>query len=399
MTILAFMLFAITFHTDFEAGSLGKVERVSNTHFRCAVKGEADHDGRNRQASWYYFRIDGGAGRELTIDLTDLAGEYNYRPGAHAVTKDTRPVYSYDGKAWRHFETAEWDEKAVELRLRFKPEKSPVWIAHVPPYTNRDLEDLLRSVAGSPWLKSESIGRSAGGRDILLLTVTGPKTPDANKKTIWLMARQHAWESGTSLVAEGALRFLLSDDPTAAGIRSSAIFKILPMADPDGVARGGVRYNANGYDLNRNWDVVDPKTMPEITAERKAILDWVDSGRHIDLFLALHNTESEDYVEGPIEAGGAQVRALAARFQKLLDETGFFHSPKGPRNAGATTTPGMKGRMTVNQGLFHDRRIPAFLMEQMVQWNPRLGRLPTVQDRLDFGAALARVLTAASTIM
>jgi hypothetical protein len=139
--------------------------------------------------------------------------------------------------------------------------------------------------------------------------------------------------------------------------------------------------------------------MPEITAQRKAILDWVDSGRHIDLFLALHNTESEDYVEGPIEAGGAQVRALAARFQKLLDETGFFHSPKGPRNAGATTTPGMKGRMTVNQGLFHDRRIPAFLMEQMVRWNPRLGRLPTVQDRLDFGAALARVLAAASTIM
>jgi hypothetical protein len=65
-----------------------------------------------------------------------------------------------------------------------------------------------------------------------------------------------------------------------------------------------VRFNANGYDLNRNWDAVDPRRMPEIAAQRKAILDWVDSGRRIDFFLTLHNTESEDYIAGPLSAGG-----------------------------------------------------------------------------------------------
>ena len=63
-----------------------------------------------------------------------------------------------------------------------------------------------------------------------------------------------------------------------------------------------MRFNANGYDLNRNWDTVDPRRMPEIAAQRKAILDWVDSGRRIDFFLTLHNTESEDYVAGPLSA-------------------------------------------------------------------------------------------------
>jgi hypothetical protein len=55
----------------------------------------------------------------------------------------------------------------------------------------------------------------------------------------------------------------------------------------------------------------------------------------------------------------------------------------------------MKGRMTVNQGLWAERKIPAFLMELMVDRNQKLGREPTVGDRLEFGAALIRAMAAA----
>ena len=271
--MFALLLLAITFHTNFEAGNLGKVEQVSPAHFRCAVQGEADQDKRNRQASWYYFRLDGARGRQVTIDLVDLVGEYNYKAGTHPVSGKTCPVYSEDRKTWKHFsdENVEWDEQAMSLRLRFTPRADRIWIAHVPPYTTRDLQQLLTQFSKSPWLKREVVGKTVGGRDMLLLTVTNPKVADDQKRVIWLMARQHAWESPTSWVAEGALRFLLSSDAAAARIRDTAIFKIFPMADPDGVARGGVRFNANGYDLNRNWDAVDPKLMPEIAAQRKAI--------------------------------------------------------------------------------------------------------------------------------
>jgi len=44
----------ISFHADFEDGALGQIERVSDAHFRCGVKGESDQDGRNRQANWYH---------------------------------------------------------------------------------------------------------------------------------------------------------------------------------------------------------------------------------------------------------------------------------------------------------------------------------------------------------
>ena len=114
----------ISVHSDFEGGALGKIERVSETHFRCGVKGESDQDGRNRQANWYYFRVDGGKGQSLMIDLIDLPGEYNYRPNRGAVTSYTLPWYSEDNQHWRQIETAEYQADTPLLRIRLTPRKS-----------------------------------------------------------------------------------------------------------------------------------------------------------------------------------------------------------------------------------------------------------------------------------
>ena len=258
----------------------------------------------------------------------------------------------------------------------------------------RDLARLLAASGGSPYLHAEVVGKTVEGRDMLLLTVTNPSVSDANKKVLWLMARQHAWEAGTSWVAEGALRFLLSSDPRAGRIRDEAVFKIFPMADPDGVARGGVRFNEHGYDLNRNWDTLDAKLMPEIAAQHKAMLDWIAGGRRIDLFLTMHNTDGE-YLAGPLSAGSPQVQESVKRFFELLVANTSFNGPL--RDAGLSTTPGMPGRMTVNQGLFHDFKIPATGMEQTVEFDSKLGRIPTAEDHLAFGAGLVRCMWAAVT--
>ena len=375
--------FATSIQTSFEGGRLGKIEKLGETHFRVHVAGEADQDKRNRQANWYYFRLDNAAGREVIVDLASLPGEYNYVANRGAVTEDTLPVFSYDQRTWKHFDKVEYDAQIPRLRLRFTPAAHPVWIAHVPPYTNQDLARLLREFARHPHLERAVIGKSAEGRELLLLTVTNPAVAAENKKVIWLMFRQHSWEAGSSWAGEGALRFLLS--PGAASIRDAAIVKIFPMCDPDGVARGGVRFNVHGYDLNRNWDAVDAKLMPEIAAQRKAVLDWVDAGRRLDVFLSLHNTETAEYLEGP-------PGPLRDRLFRLLAETTSFHPSRPPSESGVSTTPGRKGRMTVVQGLHNDRKIPAFLIEQRIAFNRKLGRLPTIDDRLKFGGELVQAL-------
>ena len=56
------LLAAITINWDFEGGILRKAEAISPVHFRCSLAGQTDQDGRNRQANWYYFRVDGARG-------------------------------------------------------------------------------------------------------------------------------------------------------------------------------------------------------------------------------------------------------------------------------------------------------------------------------------------------
>jgi hypothetical protein len=386
----------ISIRADFEGGALGKIVRMAEAHFRCGVKGESDQDGRNRQANWYYFRVDGAKGQALTLDLIDLPGEYDYRPNRGAVTGETLPWYSEDNQHWRPIETSEYHADTPLLRIRLRPRANKIWIAHVPPYANQKLQRLLDEFKRHPDLRQQIVGRTVQGRAMLLLTITAESEPVTHKKVIWLMFRQHSWEAGSSWACEGALRFLLSADPVAVQMRRTAVFKIFPLCDPDGVARGGVRFNAHGFDLNRNWDAVDETKMPEIAAQRKAILDWVDSGRHVDMFVSLHNTETAEYLEGPPDADG-RYSALTQQLFKLLSESQTFAPTGPPRAAEASTTPGRPGRMTVIQGLYKDRQLPAFLIEQRITGHPKLGRQPTPEDRLQFGADLARAMWKAVT--
>ena len=48
----------VTFSTAFEGGSLGRIEKLSETTFRVHVLGQQDERGRNRAATWYCFRMD-----------------------------------------------------------------------------------------------------------------------------------------------------------------------------------------------------------------------------------------------------------------------------------------------------------------------------------------------------
>jgi hypothetical protein len=394
--MLPLLLAAITFQTDFEGGSLGKAEPVGENHWRCPVVGESDQDKRNRQANWYYFRVDGAKGKSITLDLVNLVGEYNYKPGTHAVTRNTRPVVSSDDRKWEHLapDSLQWDDAEKRLRIRITPQTDRVWIAHCPPYTGRHLAALLEGVRKSGDAKVEDAGKTAGGRAMPLITITNDRLPAANKKVAWLLFRQHSWETGSSWAGEGAIRYLLS--PEAAALRDRVIWKIFPMADPDGVARGGVRFNVNGYDLNRNWDSVDVKAvppenkLPEITAQKKAIYQWLDAGGRVDFFLSLHNTESSEYLAGP-PAGAGIGRAI---FDALVKTT-TFHPSSPLREEASSTTPGRPGRMSVNQALWAERKIPAFLMEQRVEFNEKLGRYPTVKDRLSFGASLVKAIGSA----
>ena len=71
---------------------------------------------------------------------------------------------------------------------------------------------------------------------------------------VFVRARAHPWESGSNWVAQGLVQRLLKDDEDAKRFLRVYSVYVLPMANKDGVARGGTRFNLRGKDLNRNWD-------------------------------------------------------------------------------------------------------------------------------------------------
>jgi len=370
----------VAISTDFEGGSLGRIEQVSETHFKGAVLGQADQDGRNRQPSWYCFRIDHARGREVTVTLTDLIGEYNYKPGALCVRPDIPPVVSSDGKTWRPLDRIAVEKN--EATIRVTPDSDAFWVAHIEPYTTSRLERFLAEIRDTPNLRDTVIGKSVQGRDLHLLKISQPLDVASGKPEVWLMCRQHAWETGTSFVGEGAIRYLLS--PEAQTLRKTFDFLIFPMLDPDGCAQGGIRFNRNGYDLNRNWDTADPanpesaRLMPEICSVK--MLPRPLRG----LFLTLHNQETDEWL-----SSSAQNKDVADRlFRRLKEKTSFNPSAASPRAPGA---PPGRGRATVYD-YFDSPSMPAFLLEQGITKSSKLGRQATSQDRKEFGAALIRVL-------
>jgi hypothetical protein len=379
---------AITFNKNFEGGALGKIEPQGTDRFRCHVEGQQDERGHNRLANWYYFRLDGVKDRDVTLTLTDFLGEYNDVPGSCAMNADTVPVYSDDGHHWHHFPAMDWDDVKKEATLHIRPARESIWIAHVPPYTAQRLRQLLTDVDKLPDVVTEIIGKTVQGRDLHLVTVTNPEVPDVRKRTVWLIARQHAWEAGTSYVLEGALRFIASDEPAARTWRDRVVFRFVPMMDPDGCAAGRERFNANGYDVNRHWDEVDLRRkvflerMPEIWYVKKAILADAAS-RKIDLLLNLHNTETAEYLATQADDERTQV-LLQAFFDRLTADTSFDPSDKKVRLVD-------KPANTTNY-LSREGHFPAALMEQRIGLSKKLGRRPTVEDRLAFGKHLIAVM-------
>ncbi|MCX6954574.1 MAG: M14-type cytosolic carboxypeptidase [Verrucomicrobia bacterium] len=385
----------VLFNTAFESASLGKIEKLSETEFRLHVKGQQDARGRNRQATWFLFRLDDVAGRELTLHLTSFKGEYNDKPANAPAGAWYRPVFSENGETWQHFTDAKWEVEKDELTLIVRPHGNTVWVSHVPPYPYARALGMIAELGRLPHVRAEVIGRSVLGRDLHLVTVTNPTKPDAGKTVIWMQARQHAWETGTSFLLEGALRFVASDEPAARKLRDENVFLFVPLINPDSVVRGEVRFNANGFDPNRQWDEVDLRDKrwlernPEIWYVKKALLAQ-HARQPIALALNLHNTEMNEYMETM-----ADTEPTLSRMQRFFDlavaQTTF--DPSRPK---LTLYLSTSGPANSTNCLWREAGVPMMLMEQRIGPGRKLNGIATTKDRVELGRALIALMAEAA---
>ena len=127
--------------------------------------------------------------------------------------------------------------------------------------------------------------------------------------------------------------------------------------------------------------------MPEIWHVKRAIFDYVDSGKEIGLFLNLHNDETPEYlgtmVDDPV---------IMERLKRFETNLGALTTFDGSRSLAIASS-----RSNTTNCLWKERRIPVVLMEQRIGPSKKLNRRLTASDRLQFGRQL--IIVMADTVL
>ncbi|MEO7564252.1 MAG: M14-type cytosolic carboxypeptidase [Sphingomicrobium sp.] len=273
---------------------------------------------------WFYFRVSGAAGKEVTLRITNCA-KAAYPDG----WLDYKACLSLDREEWVRIEETRYADGV--LTLTFTTAQDPVWIAYFAPYSMERHHDLVTSVASLPGVAYRSLGKSHDGQDIDCLTLgEGPLN-------IWLYARQHPGESMAEWWMEGALEKLTDEeDPATRVLRRECTFRIVPNMNPDGSRRGHLRTNAVGVNLNREWHEPSAEKSPEVLGVRGAM---DESG--VDFAMDVHGDEA---IPANFLAGFEGIPSITERQTRLFalfGETLERLSPDFQREKGyAAAAPG-----------------------------------------------------------
>lgn len=313
---------ATVFDVSFEGGNGESFARVGDA---VSFAGELDVGaGSYLRTTWFYFSMTNVLNKTIAFTMTNARGantETNVWTGK-------RPFYSYDQVTWYPVTNDGTDNNpAFTWNAPGNAEtftQDTVYIAYNPPYTYTDAQnDITRWELSSFASSTEVIGQSVQGRNIHLLTfedVNSP-VPYANKKVMWVQGRQHPMEVGGSHATVAVVDFYLdTTNPEAKVFRQGWILKAIPDENPDGMYLGQTRSNANGWDLNREWNNGAPNAGTEeveVFAMHTAIHNWVTTqGNSIDIFLDMHTQSSA--------SPGAYYANTAFSHEIMEDNLGFL---------------------------------------------------------------------------
>ena len=267
--------------TSFDSGAIEVLSLADPADIQLNIR----KDNASEFAQWFHFCLQGAAGEAVTLRFLN-AGSCAYPKGWEGY----RVVASYNRQHWFRIAT-EFDGQVMTARLT--PDTQSVYFAYFEPYSYERHLDLIGSAAASDQVEVQHLGQSLEGRDMTLLRVTDrhSATPEAQKKKIWLIARQHPGETMAEWFTEGFLQRLLDgDDPVARVLLAQCVFYVVPNMNPDGSVRGNLRTNAAGANLNREWAAPSLAQSPEVFLVRQKMMEV-----GVDLSLDAHGDESLPY--------------------------------------------------------------------------------------------------------
>lgn len=311
--------------SQFDSGNIRVIKAESPEDIVLGI----NPDNESEFYQWFHFRLFGEVFTPHTLRITDLA-KSAYPEG----WKDYNVLASYDRQTWFRVDS-EFD--GDNLTFEFTPEQPSVYFAYFVPYSYERHLDLVADAQMFIDCEHRLLGQTLDGRDMSMLVIG---QPGEGKKNIWITARQHPGETMAQWCAEGLLyRLLDEEDGLSRQLLDQAVFHIIPNMNPDGSARGHLRTNAVGTNLNREWAEPTAQKSPEVLYVLNAMKEI-----GVDMYLDLHGDEALPYnfVAGSegIPAYSDKIKELEETFKRALltvtpefqDEFGYDKDKPGEAN-------------------------------------------------------------------
>lgn len=280
---------------NFDAGNIEVINLDDKNDVQLAIRPDVGEE----FFQWFNFRIDGVVGEQYTLNILN-AGEAAYLEG----WENYQAVASYDRQHWFRIPTF---YKEGKLTIIADMECESMQIAYFAPYSYERHQDLLAAVQMHPLVSLEHLGETIDKRDLTLVKIGDGAE---GKRNIWITARQHPGETMAEWLVDGLMHSLLdSDNPTGKALLDKANFYIVPNMNPDGSARGHLRTNALGVNLNREWLNPSLEKSPEVF---HVVNKMHATG--VDLFYDVHGDEALPYV---FLAGSEGTPGYSDRLAKL----------------------------------------------------------------------------------
>jgi len=240
--------------STFDSGN-GQVIDIQGDELRLAIRPDVGE----RHLQWFHFRVTGARDRRLTWRLTN-ASKASYPRGWAGYAA----CASYDREHWFRVPTR---YEGGELIVEHAVTHDAVWYAYFAPYDEERHQRLIGAMQQRPGVELSSLGATLDGRSMDLLTAGAP-----DGVPCWIIARQHPGETMAEHLVEGLLHRLLdSAEALSASLLARARFYVVPNMNPDGSARGHLRTNAAGTNLNRAWAEPSMEASPEVYLVREAM--------------------------------------------------------------------------------------------------------------------------------
>ncbi|XP_035177373.1 cytosolic carboxypeptidase-like protein 5 isoform X2 [Oxyura jamaicensis] len=314
----------LLFSSRFDSGNLARVEQVepprgdalppADYEFNVWTRPDcARTEYENGNRSWFYFSVRGGApGKLIKLHILNMNKQsrlYSQGMAPFVRTLPGRPRWERIRQR-PSFEMVEAQFVLSFVHRFLEHRGTTTYFAFCYPFSYTECQEMLAqldsrfeecqhlspsSPPDSVYYHRELLCHSLDKLRVDLLTVTSchgmqekrePRLdklfPDtatprprrfAGKRVFFLSSRVHPGETPSSFVFNGFLDFILrEEDPRAQMLRRMFVFKLIPMLNPDGVARGHYRTDSRGVNLNRQYLNPDAELHPAVYGAKAVLL-------------------------------------------------------------------------------------------------------------------------------